>query len=65
MIQDRTLLKININANSTLFYMNLWEMGNHYTIANETQIHNVFMDLKNKIKDYLIPQIQKLEEENL
>jgi hypothetical protein len=63
MIHDRTLLKNNINSNSQLFHMNLWEMGNHYNIANKELIQRVFMDLKNKIETYLIPQIKKFEEE--
>jgi hypothetical protein len=62
MIYDRILLKTNKYSNSQLFNMNLWEMGNHYNISNETLLFNVFMDLKNKIEDYLIPQIKKLEE---
>lgn len=60
-INNRTLLKTNIYANSELFRMDLWEMGNHYNIANETLINNTFVDLKNKIDTYLIPYIKKLE----
>jgi hypothetical protein len=60
-INDRTLLKTNIYAHSELFSMNLWDMGNHYNIANETLINDTFTDLKNKIDTYLIPYIRKLE----
>jgi hypothetical protein len=63
-INDRILLKTNINVNSELFHIDLWEMGNHYNIADKTLMDNVFMDLKNKIETYLIPQIKNLEEEN-
>jgi hypothetical protein len=62
-IHDRILLKINKNANSEVFYIDLWKKENHYNIANKTLIDNVFMDLKNKVETYLIPQIKKLEEE--
>jgi hypothetical protein len=55
------LLKTNINARSELFRINLWEMGNHYNIANETLLNNTFIDLKNKTEKYLIPPIIKLE----
>jgi hypothetical protein len=61
LINDRMLLKTNINTRSELFHINLWEMGNHYNIANETLLNNTFIDLKNKIEEYLIPQITKLE----
>ncbi|MDR1444566.1 MAG: hypothetical protein LBI94_06775 [Treponema sp.] len=60
-INDRVLLKNNINANIELFHMNLWEMGSHYNIANEELIQSVFADLKIKIDDYLLPQIKKLD----
>ncbi|MDR0684269.1 MAG: hypothetical protein LBF83_03990 [Spirochaetaceae bacterium] len=63
-INNRTLLKTNINAHGELFRMDLWEMGNHYNIADKTLVDNVYMDLKNKIETYLIPQIKKLEEKN-
>jgi hypothetical protein len=61
LINDRALVKNNIFVNKELFRMNLWEMGNHYNIANETLLNNTFIDLKNKIEKYLIPQIKKLE----
>jgi hypothetical protein len=64
MINDRTLLKTNIHADSEVFRMDLWEMGNHYNIVNETLLNDTFVDLRNKIEDYLIPQIRKLEEKN-
>jgi hypothetical protein len=64
LINDRMLLKANINSRSELFRMNLWEMGNHYNIANKTLLNNTFIDLKEKIEKYLIPQIKKLEGEN-
>lgn len=60
-INDRTLLKTDIYAKSELFCINLWDMGSHYNIANETLLNNAFIDLKNKIAEYLIPQIRKLE----
>jgi hypothetical protein len=63
-INDRPLLKNNIYAHSELFSMNLWDMGNHYNIANEALINDTFTDLKTKIAEYLIPQIRKLEEGN-
>jgi hypothetical protein len=61
LINDRVLLKINKYSNSQLFNMNLWEMGNHYNIANETLLNDAFIDLKNKVGKYLIPCIKKLE----
>jgi hypothetical protein len=61
MINDRTLLKTNINANSEVFRMDLWEMDGHYNIANETLIDSVFINLRNKIENYLIPHIKRLE----
>ncbi|MDR1287059.1 MAG: hypothetical protein LBK08_05580 [Treponema sp.] len=61
MINDRTLLKTNINANGEVFRVDLWEMDGHYNIANETLINGVFIDLRNKIENYLLPQIKKLE----
>jgi hypothetical protein len=64
MINDRSLLKTNINAHCEIFRMDLWEMGNHYNIANETLLDDVFIDLRNKIKGYLLSQIKKLEGEN-
>jgi hypothetical protein len=63
-INDRILLKTNIYANSELFHMDLWETGNHYNIANEALLNNVFIDLKSKIEKYFIPQIKKLEGES-
>jgi hypothetical protein len=63
-ITDRTLLKNNINANIEVVCMDLWEMGNHYNMANETLLNNVFIDLRKKIEEYLIPQLEKLEREN-
>jgi hypothetical protein len=64
-INDRILLKTNINASSELLHMNLWKMGNHYNIANEELIQSIFIDLRNKIETYLMPQIKTLEGENL
>jgi hypothetical protein len=61
LINDRMLLKTNINSTSELFHINLWELDNHYNIANETLLNNTFLDLKNKIDKYLTPQITKLE----
>jgi hypothetical protein len=61
MINDRTLLKKNINADSEVVRIDLWEMGSHYNIANETLINDGFMDLRNKIEDYLLPRIKRLE----
>jgi hypothetical protein len=63
-IHDRALMKVNINANSEVFHMDLWEMGNRYDMANETLADNAFMDLKNKIENYLVPHIQRLEGDN-
>jgi hypothetical protein len=60
-INDRTLLKINKYSNGQLSYMHLWEIGNHYNITNEILLNDTFMDLKNKIGEYLIPYIKKLE----
>jgi hypothetical protein len=60
LINDRMLLKTNINSRSELFYINLWEKGNHYNIADETLLNNTFVDLKDKIDKYLTPQITKL-----
>jgi hypothetical protein len=60
-IIDRTLLQTNKYLHCELFSIDLWKMGNHYNIANETLINNVFMDLKNKIEKYLIPHIKRLE----
>jgi hypothetical protein len=65
LINDRVLLKINKYSNSQLFYMNLWKMGNHYNIVNETSLNDAFIDLKNKIGEYLIPYIKKLEGGNV
>ncbi|MDR1149524.1 MAG: hypothetical protein LBK66_12930 [Spirochaetaceae bacterium] len=64
LINDRVLLRANINSRSELFRMNLWEIGNHYNIANKTLLNNTFIDLKDKIDKYLTPQIKKLEGEN-
>jgi hypothetical protein len=64
LINDRMLLKANINSRSELFHMNLWEIGNHYNIANKTLLNNTFINLKDKIDKYLTPQIKKLEGEN-
>jgi hypothetical protein len=64
LIIDRIVLKTNINANSELFHINLWDMGNHYNIANKTLAHMVCMDLKTKIETCLMPQMQKLEEQS-
>jgi hypothetical protein len=64
-INDRTLLKINKYLTSKLFCMDLWEMGNHYSITNETSIDTACTDLRNKIEDYLVSQIKILEGENL
>jgi hypothetical protein len=61
LVNDRTLLEINKYSHSELFYIDLWETGNHYNIANETLLNNAFIDLKNKIGKYLIPYIKKLE----
>ncbi|MDR1211646.1 MAG: hypothetical protein LBK40_05380 [Spirochaetaceae bacterium] len=61
MIQDRILLKKNIYANSEIVRMDLWKMGGQYNIANETLINDAFIDLKNKIEDYLLPYIKRLE----
>jgi hypothetical protein len=61
MIIDRVILKINKYLKCELFCMDLWEMGNHYNIANETLLNNTFIDLKNKINKYLIPHIKRLE----
>jgi hypothetical protein len=61
LINDRVLLKANIYSKSELFHINLWEMGNHYNIADETLLNNTFVDLKDKIDKYLTPQITKLE----
>jgi hypothetical protein len=61
MINDRALVKNNIIANKELFRIDLWEKGNHYNIANETLLNNAFADLKNKIEDYLLPRIKRLE----
>jgi hypothetical protein len=63
-IHDRALMKGNINSNSEVFHLDLWETGNQYSMANETLADNAFMDLKNKIDDYLLPQTKKLEEGN-
>jgi hypothetical protein len=60
-IHDRMLLQANQNSISQVFSMNLWEMGNHYNIADVALLNDVFMDLKSKIQDYFIPQIMKLE----
>jgi hypothetical protein len=60
-VNDKMVLKTNINAKSEIFRVDLWETGNHYNIANETLINNVFTDLKKKIDEHLIPQVKKLE----
>jgi hypothetical protein len=41
--------------------MDLWKMGNHYNIANEKLLNDTFIDLKNKIEEYLIPHLKRLE----
>ncbi|MDR0452262.1 MAG: hypothetical protein LBH15_04400, partial [Treponema sp.] len=61
MIADRALLKTNKYLNCEVFRMNLWEMDNHYNIANEALINDTFIDLNNKINEYLIPHIKRLE----
>jgi hypothetical protein len=61
LINDRTLLKTNINADSEVFRMDLWEMGNHYTIVNGTLLDGAFIDLRNKIEGYLLSHIKILE----
>jgi hypothetical protein len=61
LINDRTLLKTNINANSEVFRMDLWEMGNHYNIVNGTLLDDAFIDLQNKIEGYLLSHIKILE----
>jgi hypothetical protein len=61
MINDRTLSKTNINADSEVIRVNLWEIGGSYNIANKTLINDTFIDLKNKIEDYLLSHIKRLE----
>jgi hypothetical protein len=61
MINNRTLLKTNINADIEVIRVNLWEIDGPYNIANETLINNAFIDLKNKIENYLLPHIKGLE----
>lgn len=65
MINDRVLLEINRNSNIQLFCVDLWETGSHYNITNETLINETFIDLRNKIDDYLIPHIKTLEGGNV
>jgi hypothetical protein len=62
-INDKILLNNNRNINNIIILIDLWKMGNHYNIANETLSNDVYMDLKNKIEIYLLPFIKKLEEE--
>jgi hypothetical protein len=61
LINDRTLLKTNKNADSEVFRMDLWETGNHYTIVNGTLLDDAFIDLRNKIEGYLLSHIKTLE----
>jgi hypothetical protein len=58
-INDKALLKTY--SDSRVFCMDLWETGNHYIIENEKLINNAFMDLRNKVESYLMPQIERLE----
>jgi hypothetical protein len=60
-IHDRSLLKKNIYANSEIIRIDLWETGGHYNIADEILINGAFIDLRNKIENYLLPQIKDLE----
>jgi hypothetical protein len=59
MADDKLLLGTHLK--SEVFYLDLWKMGIHYIIADETLINEVFIDLNKKIKEYLLPQIKKLE----
>jgi hypothetical protein len=59
-INDKILLQTQ--SDSRVFCMDLWETGSHYIIENEKMINNVFMDLRDKIKTYFIPQLKTLEE---
>jgi hypothetical protein len=38
-------------------------MGSHYNIANEKLMNDTFIDLRDKIEDYLLPHIKRLEEQ--
>jgi hypothetical protein len=61
LINDRTLLKTNINADGEVFRMDLWERGNHYNIVNGTLLDDAFINLQNKIEGYLLSHIKILE----